>query len=304
MVTFYNQLYDETAMAWEFEQVAGPYDFTEGPVWAGEAVYFSNMPSDQIFRYDPDSGETTVAYSDTNAANGLKLDEQGRLYACEMNGRRVVRYEDGERTPIAAQYEGERFNSPNDLAIEDGQLWFTDPYYGAPWEDPDRELELGHRSVYRVDLSDPDLTVNRVTTDTVQPNGLLVSPDRESLYVAEHLTGDDPVMALVAYPINDDLTVGDQEVLYDFSPHRGIDGMCLDEDGNIVAAAGSGDSGPGSMLYVFAPDGRVIDTHPIPDSLPTNCAFAEADLSTIYATGGDGGLYRAETDRAGYLDAR
>jgi gluconolactonase len=111
-------------------------------------------------------------------------------------------------------------------------------------------------------------------------------------------------MALVAYPINDDLTVGDKEVLYDFSPHRGIDGMCLDEDGNIVAAAGSGDSGPGSMLYVFAPDGRVIDTHPIPDSLPTNCAFAEADLSTIYATGGDGGLYRAETDRAGYLDAR
>ena len=291
-------------MEWQFEQVAGPFNFTEGPVWDGESVLFSDMPSDQIYRYDPDTGETTVAYTDTNAANGLKLDEQGRLYACEMNGRRIARYDDDGRTPIATHYEGERFNSPNDLAIEDGQLWFSDPYYGAPWEDPDRELELGHRSVYRVDLNDPDLEPVRVTTDTSQPNGLLVSPDRETLYVSERLPGEGNPMELVAYPINDDLSVGERKVLHNFYPHASIDGMCFDSEGNIVGAAGTTDSGPGPMLYVFAPNGRVLETHPVPDSLPTNCAFAGDDLSTIYVTGGDGGLYRAETDRTGYLGPR
>jgi len=291
-------------MTWEFEMVAGPYDFTEGPVWDGDSVLFSNMPSDRVFRYDPATGETSVLHTDTNAANGLKLDEQGRLYACEMNGRRVVRYDDDGPIPVATHYRGDRFNSPNDLAIEDGQLWFTDPYYGAPWEDPDRELELDHRSVYRVDLSDPELAVTRVTTDTVQPNGLLVAPDRDTLYVAEHLAGEAPVMALVAYPLLDDLSVGEREVIHDFAPHRGIDGMCLDTAGNIVAPAGEEGSGPGSLLYVFAPDGEVLETHPFPDSLPTNCAFGGEELSTLYATGGDGGLYRAETDRTGYLGAR
>jgi len=288
---------------WDFERVAGPFEFTEGPVWTGEALLFSDMPSDQIYRYDIETGECTVAYTDTGASNGLKLDEDGRLYACEMVGRQVVRYVDGEREVVASHYEGDRFNSPNDLAIEDGQLWFTDPYYGAPWEPDDKELEIGHRSVYRVDLDDPDLDPIRVTHDTVQPNGILVAPDGDTLYVAEHLPDDKP-MALVAYPIHDDLSVGDQEVLHNFYPHRGIDGMCLDSDGNIVAAAGGADSGPGPMLYVFAPNGRVLNTHPLPDSSPTNCAFAEGDVSTIYATGGDGGLYRAETDRTGYLRAR
>lgn len=289
---------------WDFQRVAGPYEFTEGPVWDGEAVLFSDMPSDQIYRYDPETSDCSVAYTDSGASNGLKLDEEGRLYACEMVGRRVVRYDGDERTVVASHYEGDRFNSPNDLAIEDGQLWFTDPYYGAPWEPDDKELELGHRSVYRIDLDDPDLEPVRVTTDTAQPNGILVSPDRETLYVAEHLPGEANPMELVGYPIHDDLTVGEREVLHNFYPHRGIDGMCLDEGGNIVAAAGGAETGPGPMLYVFAPNGRVLETHPVPDTAPTNCAFAEDDLSTIYLTGGDGGLYRAETDRTGYLGAR
>lgn len=291
-------------MAWEFEQVAGPYNFTEGPVWDGETLLFSDMPSDQIFRYDPDTGETSVAYAETNAANGLKRDEDGRLYACEMNGQRVARYEENARVDIATHYEGVRLNSPNDLAIEDGQLWFTDPYYDAPWMNEDHELELGHRSVYRVDLSDPDRELHRVTTDTKNPNGLLVSPDRETLFVAEHLYGDDRTMTLLAYPINDDLSVGESRILHNFNPHQGIDGMCFDAAGNIVACAGSGDSGPGPMIYVFAQNGRVLETHPFPDTTPVNCAFAEEDLSTLYVTSADGELYRAETDRTGYLGPR
>jgi len=289
---------------WDFERVAGPFGFTEGPVWTGEAVLFSDMPSDQIYRYDVETGECTVAFTDTGASNGLKRDEDGRLYACEMVGRQVVRYEDGEREVIASHYSGDRLNSPNDLAIEDGQLWFTDPYYAAPWEPDDKELDLDHRSVYRVDLDDPEFEPVRVTDDTEQPNGILISPDGDTLFVAEHLPGEGNPMELVAYPIHTDLSVGDKKVLHNFYPHRGIDGMCLDADGNIVAAAGGVESGPGPMVYVFAPSGRVLETHPLSDSMPTNCAFAEADLSTLYATGADGGLYRAETSRTSYLGAR
>ena len=76
--------------------------------------------------------------------------------------------------------------------------------------------------------------------------------------------------------------------------------MCLDTDGNIVATAGFEQSGPGPMIYVFAPSGRVIETHPIPEDRPTNCTFGDSDLRTLYVTAG-GSLYRARTDRQGLL---
>lgn len=291
-------------MSWQFERVAGPYGFTEGPVWDGGAVLFSDMPNDCIWRYDPETGECTVAYTDTGGANGLKLDEDGRLYACEMVGRRVVRYDGDDRTVIADRYEGARLNSPNDLAIEDGVLWFTDPFYDAGWEPDDKTLELDHRSVYRLDLTDEDAPLERATTDTAQPNGILVSPGRDRLYVADSAYGEGNPSELLAYPIEADGTLGERAVLHNFNPHRGIDGMCLDAAGNIVATAGWAESGPGSMVYVFAPNGRVLETHPLDDPLPTNCAFGGEDLSDLYVTGSEGSLHRARTDREGLLGPR
>ena len=108
----------------------------------------------------------------------------------------------------------------------------------------------------------------RVTFDTTAPNGLLLSPDNKTLYVAQSKYGDDQKRELRAYPINDDGTVGPYQVLHNFYPHRGIDGMCLDTEGNIVATAGWEVSGPGAMIYVFAPNGRVLETHPVPAERP------------------------------------
>ena len=294
-------------MSWEFEQVAGPYGFTEGPAWDGETLLFTDISTSRVMRYDPASGECATFRSDTNEANGLMFDKDGNLYACEGStlftdgegGRRVARYNaDGTTTAVAEEFDGKRLNSPNDLAFDaQGRLWFTDPRYGDETDD----LELDHRSVYRLDpQGDGSWEIARVTYDTTSPNGLLVSRDGKWLYVAQSAYGDNNPRELRRYPVNDDGSTGACEVLHNFYPHRGIDGMCWDSDGNIIATAGWQQSGPGPMLYVFAPNGRVLETHPVPMDQPTNCTFGDTDLQTLYVTAG-GCLFRTRPGRKGYL---
>jgi gluconolactonase len=288
-------------MNWNFEQVAGPFSFTEGPAWDGQGLLFTDIPNNRIMRYDPRSSQCTQYRTNTNEANGLMFDREGRLYACEggPGGRRLVRYErDGSTTVIVDQYQGKRLNSPNDLAFDpQGRLWFTDPRYGDKVDD----LELDHQSVYRADpQKDGTWTLQRLTFDTTKPNGLLVAPDLKQLYVAQSEYGENKKKELRAYPINSDATLGQHQVLHNFYPHRGIDGMCLDEEGNIIATAGWRQSGPGPMIYVFAPSGRVLETHPLPVDRPTNCTFGDQDLQTLYVTA-SGCLFRAHTGRRGYL---
>jgi gluconolactonase len=294
-------------MSWEFEQVAGPYGFAEGPAWDGEALLFTDISTSRVMRYDPASGECAAFRSGTNEANGLIFDKDGNLFACEGSkmfsdgegGRRVSRYNaDGTTTVVAQEFEGKRLNSPNDLAFDaQGRLWFTDPRYG----DETADLELDHRSVYRLDPQGEDSwDITRVTYDTTSPNGILVSPDGTWLYVAQSAYGDNNPRELRRYPINDDGSTGACEVLHNFYPHRGIDGMCWDSDGNIIATAGWEESGPGPMLYVFTPNGRVLETHPLPTDQPTNCTFGDPDLQTLYVTAG-GCLFRTRPGRKGYL---
>ena len=111
---------------------------------------------------------------------------------------------------------------------------------------------------------------------------------------------------LRAYPINDDGSLGSYRTLHSFgrdsnAVHRGIDGMCLDADGNIVATAGWELGGPGPMIYIFSPTGRVLETHPIACNRPTNVCFGGPGLTTLYVTSTDGHFYRADTDRGAGL---
>ena len=300
-------------MPWNFEQVAGPFDFTEGPAWDGEALFFTDIPTSRILRYDPQNGETPVSRTGTNEANGLMFDKDGQLYACEggdgvtfpkggqnytTDGRRMVRYEkDGSTTVILDQFEGQRFNSPNDLAFDAlGRMWFTDPRYGNKSDD----LELDHQSVYRADpQTDGTWDLHRITYDTTKPNGLLISEDMKTLYVAQSAYVADEATELRAYAINDDGTASEYQILHNFHPYRGVDGMVFDTEGNIVATAGYHEGGPGPMIYVFAPSGRVLETHPMP-FLPSNCTFGDEDLQSLYVTAG-GRLWRAHTERKGSL---
>lgn len=296
-------------MDWEFERVAGPFDFTEGPVWMGDHLLFTDIPNSRIMRFDPATGSCEEHRTGTNRANGLTLGRDGTLYACEGGatslpgsedadaaaGRRIVSYAVGEDAVVLADsYDGKRLNSPNDI-VEDaeGRIWFTDPRYG------DRtDMELDHESVYRLDPDGSGWSIHRVTHDTTRPNGLLVDLDTRSLFVAQSDYGEGVTRELRRYPIQDDGSLGEYEVPHNFYPHRGIDGMRFDEDGNIVASAGWTQSGPGPMIYVFSQQGRVLETHPVPVN-PTNCCFGDDDLQSLYVTASDGSLFRARTNRRG-----
>ena len=288
-------------MSWQFEPVVGPLGtITEGPAWDGEGLLFTHIPESRILRYEPKMGRHTVFREGTNQANGLLFDARGRLCACEGGGCRMVRYEpDGSIIVLADNFQGRRLNSPNDLAIDaQGRIWFTDPRYGPHRSD----MELDHESVFRLDpQTNGSWSIHRMTYDTTRPNGILVSPDQKMPYVAESNPDPGRRRELRGYPIREDGGLGRYSVLYDFSPHRGIDGMCLDIEGNIVATAGWRESGPGPMIYVLSPLGDVLETHPLPADRPTNCTFGASDLRSLYVTTSDGYLFRARTERQGWL---
>jgi len=298
-------------MTWQFELIAGPYGgVTEGPAWDGSALLFTHIPASRIMRFDPATGEVSVHREGTNCANGLNFDAQGRLYGCEGGAtiatRRVVRYDDDGVTVLSHGYGGKRFNIPNDLAFDlDGGLWFTDPYYegaAGSWSKDRANKELDHDSVYRLDPQpDGAWKTTRVTFDTTRPNGLLFSLDYTTLYVAQSGRREDETRQLRAYPVQADGSLGQAQVLHDFGENRGIDGMVLDTEGNIVATAGWELGGPGPSIYVFAPDGKVIERHPVAANRPTNCTFAGPNIMTLYVTSTDGHLFRTQTNRQGRL---
>lgn len=278
-------------MVVEFEVVSGPHSFTEGPVWDGDRLIFTDIPPSRILAFDPVSGETETLHEDTGKANGLALDAAGRIVACEDAGRRVTRYEpDGSRTVIADRLDGRRLNSPNDLAIaSDGRIWFSDPRYGPNRDD----LELDHESVLIAIPDGVGFRVERASFDITRPNGVLLSNDEQTLFVAQtHMPPNpDTKRELRAYAINDDGSLGDYEVWFDFGEHRSIDGMTVAPDGRLFAACGWTKSGPGPRIAIFSPTGDLLEELPTPDN-PSNCCFGGPDGRDLYVTGRDGCLLR------------
>jgi gluconolactonase len=299
-------------MSWTFETLDPPYgSVTEGPVWDGSKLLFTRIQQSRIMQFDPAAGSVGVFRENTHYANGLAYDAEGRLYACvggsDIHTRRVSRFEpDGSETVLVDRYEGKRLNIPNDVVVDrEGCVWFTDPFYegaAGPWSEDRSNKELEHDSVYRLDAQpDGAYQINRVTFDTTRPNGLFFSPDYRTLYVAQSGRRADEHRQLRAYPVRPDKSLGACKVLHDFGEHRGIDGMCMDTQGNIVATAGWELGGPGPMIYVFSPAGEVLEMHPVPCRRPTNCTFGGEELTALYVTTIEGYLFRAQTDRQGLL---
>lgn len=273
------------------EVIASGFTWTEGPVWvedpAGGHLLFSDIPRNTIFRWSAargvetfmnPSGYTGVTYYGLEpGSNGLALDLQGRLLACEHGDRRVsVLTAGGGKMTVADRYEGRRLNSPNDLVVHSsGAIFFTDPPYGLPERADDPRRELDFCGVYRVDVNG---MVTLLTKQLARPNGIALSPDEKTLYVAQ----SDPERAIwMSFPVNDDLTVGEGKLFYDatdqVSQLPGLpDGMCVDKGGNIWA------SGPGG-IYVFDPSGKLIGRL-ITGERTSNCTLGGADGKTLYIT--------------------
>jgi gluconolactonase len=231
-------------------------------------------------------------------ANGIIFDSEGRMLVAEgadFGGRCVIRTDmtTGKSEIIAGLYNGRSFNAPNDLAIDErGRIYFTDPRYMG--HEPVEQPFMG---VYRID---PDGSVSLIITDAGTPNGILVSPDQRTLYVASI---DYPTKftlhGLLAYDLAEDGSVTSRRVVIDFAPDAGPDGMAIDVDGNLYLARPAQEPG----IYVYSPDGQEVAYIPTPES-PSNAAFGRGPTSkALYITAGTN-LYKIELNRDGYHAAR
>jgi gluconolactonase len=286
-------------MTWTFERVAGPYKGpTGGLAWDGSGMYFSAVAEERVLRFDPKKNAVDEFRKWTFRVNGLAAGANGELYGGQEGGRRVVRFlPEGITTPTALQLDGRFHNFPCDLAVDrGGRVWFSDPYNPVPSAGPQMYPLLDHQSVLRM-REQRGWTLERMTYDTQGPRAIALSPDEKTLYVADGDTRA-KIRELRAYPIKEDGTLNACRVLHTFGsdhrgPHRGIEGICVDSEGNLIACGGWAQSGPGALIYIFSPGGAIIETHPSPADMPMRVAFGDAGLSSLYLTAADGGLYRA-----------
>ena len=298
-------------MSWNFQRVAGSLGSpTDGPVWVGDALLFTqltfpfNVANNRILRYDPATGEVTDFRRWTNRTMGLAVSRSGVLYGAQSGGRRLVRFNaDGSTSALAHKLGGIYHNRPRDLVVDSqDRIWFCDPHDDLREQmNPQIHDKLPHASVLRLEAPTADAPITRITYDTDAPLALALSPDEATLYVAESSADPDGQRELRAYPILADGTVDQYQLLHTFGRdggigqagvHRGISGMCVNSQGNILAVAGSDVAGPGPMLYNITAAGRILESHPLPEE-PTNCATGGPNQGDVYITTVEGSLFRA-----------
>lgn len=251
--------------------VAQNLGFTEGPVWHPDGyLLFSDIPNDRIHRSQ--GGALDVYREPSGMSNGLTLDREMRLLACEHGGRRVSRETaDGELEVVASHYEGKSLNSPNDIVVRsDGRTFFTDPPYGIVEE----QRELPFNGVFTVSPNGDELAL--LLTDFERPNGLAFSPDERTLYIA-----DTAKRHVRAFDVAASGALSNGRVFAEMHDRGRPDGMKVDADGRIYVSAGT--------LQVYAADGAILGVIDCPES-PANCAWAD-DGSTLYITARTG-VYR------------
>jgi len=272
------------------EVLADGYKWVEGPVWDRKAsrVLFSDIPSNSVFEWTEAGGAKLFLKPSgylgeapftgrEPGSNGLTFDKEGRLVLCQHGERRVARREaDGRFTALADRYQGKRFNSPNDLVFSSkGDLYFTDPAYGLPktFDDPARELSWA--GVYRLS---PDGQLSLLVQDLKAPNGIALSPDEKTLYVAQSYAERAVVMA---YDLRPEGTVANGRVFFDMTPWMktkgpGLpDGIKVDRAGNLLS------TGPGGV-HVFTAKGEHLGSL-ITGVSTANLAFG-GDGSVLYVT--------------------
>ena len=286
-----------------FDVLGNGYGWSEGPAWDKEnnKLYFTDVPGNKAYQWsesegvsvflDPSGSSQTEGFREAGA-NGLLYTGADSLLICN-HGERALQHmqiSTGKRTNLTNNYLGKKFNSPNDLIrSSNDDIFFTDPPYGLEGLDNSRLKEQAHNGVYQLR---PDGSVRLLIDDMTFPNGIALSPDENTLYIAQ---SDPKAPHLYRY----DLTQPEKrkEVMVDFSRYMGDafpglpDGMAVDINGNIFA------TGPGGV-FVIAPDGKVLGRI-LTGKGSANCTFGE-DGSTLFITNHDR-LVKLKTKTAGLL---
>jgi gluconolactonase len=270
----------------------------EGPAWSSQGRYlvWSDIPNNRQMRWLEDDGRVAVFRAPSNNSNGSTFDFEGRQISCEHGGRRVVRYEhDGSITVLAESFQGQRLNTPNDVAAhQDGSYWFTDPSYGfslyegaadAPGGPGNLEgrvrsrigqpvgigttrREMTSANVYRIDPSGRiDMMITEKELGGI-PNGILFSPDYKKVYIVLTEVG------LMCCEINNGPKLGPPQKFGDFTidgVRCATDGARADVYGNIWCSSNAGQNLGYSGVTVFSPEGKLLGRIRLPEACANVC---------------------------------
>ncbi len=296
------------------ERVADGFKWVEGPIWTAGSLYFAEIPSNTIRKWNPASGvgiflqpsgyKGAEPYDGPESgSNGMTLDVRGRLTVAGHAQRDVYRFESldpkGPITILADSYQGKKLNSPNDLVYRsDGSLYFTDPPYGLRTQkDTDPEKQLKVNGVYRLPhaldqkpgAAPARAELQLLVSDLTRPNGIAFSPDEKYLYV----NNSEPKKIWMRYRVQPDGSLTEAKLFYDATSDQrpgAPDGMKVDEQGNIYS------TGPGG-LWIISPEGKPLGTILIPEKA-ANCTWAGPDRKTLYITASSS-IYRIHLNIAG-----
>lgn len=273
------------------DRIAGGLHFGEGPLWDSREgrLIWTDIIGDVIWQWRPGIGRS-ILIEGTRHANGLTFDRQGRLVVAGWSAREIWRVEhDGTFTTVASRYQGQKFNSPNDIVVRsDGRIYWTDSagglvIPGMVGEDLQRYLDIQGVFSAPEDGRSVDLTV----ADCTYPNGLCFSPDEKILYVNDTRLG-----IIRAFDVAADGSVSNGRLFHELTGSEpGVaDGMKVDRTGTVYC------TGPGG-IHVIAMDGRLIGRIRI-EGHATNLAWGEADWRTLFVTTHES-VFRIPMKRAG-----
>jgi gluconolactonase len=253
-------------------KLAGGFSFTEGP--AADAlgnVYFTDQPNDRVWVWSTE-GKLSCFREKSGRANGLYFDNDGALLSCSDENNQLWRMDKkGGHSVLAAQFEGEKFNGPNDLWVHpNGGIYFTDPFYARPyWRPRGRRPRKDGEHVYY--LAPDRKTLSRVESALKKPNGIIGSPDGRLLYVADIGAGK-----TYRFDIKQDGSLENKRLFVE----QGSDGMTIDAEGNVYLT--------GKGVTVFDAGGRLVEKIPVDAPWTANVCFGGADGRTLFITASTG----------------
>lgn len=263
--------------------IAGPFEFTEGPYWHSDGyLLFSDIPANRVYRWSEMEG-VDVYLDPSGNSNGIQADIDGSILLAQHAGRVSRLTSDGELTVVVESYEGQRLNSPNDIAVHsNGTIYFTDPPFGV--NDEDRELDFS--GVYRIS---PEGELSVVYNEFEYPNGIVFSADESQLYVNDSGTG-----TVLRFSVDNNGVASSPEEFASIgemgSGTGAADGMATDINGHLYT------TGPQGFI-IFDEDGNQLHLVKFDEQI-TNVGWGGEELNELYITGSDH-VYRFSMNTTG-----